>query len=114
MHLTLCLAGPSSLPENWLCTHNPWAAQVGSEHHAVSSGQPVDPASVESYLQRSFGTQLEATKVCLGREVVWEAGQWVNALQCSFCRNLQQEHTKHGPCLPSLPSSMQRLLACSA
>ena len=39
------------------------AVQVGGERHAVSSGQPVDPASVQGYLQRSFGAKLEATKV---------------------------------------------------
>lgn len=42
----------------------PRIVQVGGERHAVSSGQPVDPGSVQSYLQRSFGAQLEAAKVC--------------------------------------------------
>lgn len=42
--------------------------QVGGERHAVSSGQPEAPAKVQGYLKRSFGAQLDATKVraCVG------------------------------------------------
>ena len=35
---------------------------VGGKQHAVSEGHPITPASVQQYLQRAFGGQLEAAK----------------------------------------------------